>query len=341
MKAIFLIFAVIIVQPLSGQTLGGSAAYNFLRLPTSAMQNAAGGLNVSYKTDDAGYSMYNPALLDRELHGQVSTSYLSIAGTVNNYSAAGVLHSVKLNTTFGAHIIFFDYGATPATDAAGNQSGTFRPSDFSIHLSASRQYINRWQLGGTAKIISSIYGQYRSSAIAFDVGVHYASSDSLFNAGVLAKNMGIQLKSYAGESEELPFDLQAGITKRLAKAPLAFSFTAHHLHRFNITYNDDQFNTDNGFNSNNNLFNNLFNHFVFSTHLFLGKQLEATIGYNHLRRTELVIPDAANGLTGFSAGLRLKFDKLQVIYARSAYQNGIALNHFGLNLWLNKTGLLQ
>ncbi|MFL5808788.1 MAG: hypothetical protein ACJ749_04655, partial [Flavisolibacter sp.] len=153
---------------------------------------------------------------------------------------------------------------------------------------------------------------------------------------LLAKNMGGQLKTYAGEFEDLPFDFQLGITKRLAGAPLGFSFTAQQLHHFNISYNDTAFNNENGIVSENKFFNKLMNHFVIATHIYLGNNLEATIGYNHLRRSELNIASAANGLNGFSMGLRVKFSKLQVMYARSNYQRNIAYNQFGLTVQLNQ-----
>jgi len=60
--------------------------------------------------------------------------------------------------------------------------------------------------------------------------------------------MGTQLSTYNGTAvkEELPFDLQAGISKRLENAPFQFSVTAHHLHRFDIFYNDTLFNAQEG-----------------------------------------------------------------------------------------------
>ena len=147
--------------------------------------------------------------------------------------------------------------------------------------------------------------------------------------------MGAQLKTYTGEKEDLPFDLQVGITKRLAKAPFGFSLTAHQLHNFNITYNDTTFNNDNGFEQPSG-FSKVFNHFVIATHIYLGQHLEATIGYNPLKRQELSVPGAANGLAGFSAGLRIQFSKLQILYARSTYQKGIANNQIGITAQLNK-----
>jgi hypothetical protein len=78
------------------------------------------------------------------------------------------------------------------------------------------------------------------------------------------------------------------------------------------------------------------NHFVVASHIYLGNNLEATLGYNHLRRQELNIGSSGNGLNGFSMGVRLKFSKLQVLYARSNYQRNISYNQLGLTLSLKE-----
>ena len=335
------IFTLIILFncPVCAQTLGGNAAYNFLKLPSSPMLTAAGGFNVSYKISEVGHSANNPSLLDAEVSSQVNASFNAFLGNIKTYSLTSAHHVNKINTTFGGHIYYVDYGSIPATDAAGNRSGEFRPVDFVAQISAARKYLERWSYGGTIKFINSSYGQYSSNAIAVDFGLLYQDSLNGFSASMLAKNMGGQLKTYAGEKEDLPFDLQVGITKRLAKAPFGFSLTVHHLHNFNISYNDTVFNNDNGF-SPPSSFNKIFSHFVLATHLYLGKHLEATIGYNHLRREELSIPNSGNGLAGFSAGLRIQFSRLQILYARSTYQKGIGYNQIGITAQLNKlTGL--
>jgi hypothetical protein len=318
------------------QTLGGSSAYNFLKLPSSPLLTAAGGVNTSYKTNEVGLTANNPALLSSDLHTQLGLSFNSFLAGIKTYSLTGAYQYDKLNSTFGAHIYFVDYGSIPNTDAAGNVNGNFHPVDYVVQVSASKKYLDRWNYGASLKFINSNYQLYKSSAIAFDFGVLYSDSSKQLFASVLAKNMGVQLKTYAGEAEDLPFDLQIGITKRLSKAPLGFSFTAQHLHQFNIIYNDDSFNTDNNFSSGNNLFNKLFNHIVIASHIYLGNNLEATLGYNHLRRQELNIGPSGNGLNGFSMGVRIKFAKLQVLYARSNYQRNVSYNQLGLTLHMNQ-----
>lgn len=330
-----LVLACFLSSSCFSQTLGGRTVYNFIKLPASPIIAAAGGSNVSYRTNEVSVSSANPALLQPDLSTQINASFNTFLAGIKTYSLSGALQNKKLNATLGGHIYYVDYGNIPATDAAGNLSGEFRPRDFVAQISAAKKYLERWMYGATIKFISSSYASYSSSAIAVDVGVLYFDSSRNLTASFVAKNMGAQIKTYAGQNEDLPFDLQAGITKRLAKAPFAFSFTANHLHRFDISYNDTLFNSANGFTSPSSI-QSLFNHFVLATHIYLGQNLEATIGYNHLRRQEFSTPDAANGLAGFSAGLRVKFSKIQILYARSTYQKGISYNQIGITADMNK-----
>lgn len=320
----------------STQTLGGNAVYNFLKLPATPLLTATGGVNASYKTGEVGFSSNNPSLLNESLHSQMNVSFNSFLGGIKTYALTGAYHYNKYKTTFGGQLYFVDYGSLPQTDAAGNVMGEFRPVDFVFQLSAGKQYTDKISYGASLKFINSNYGQYRSSAIALDAGVHFSDTSKGFSAGLLIKNMGTQLKTYAGEGEDLPFDLQVGITKKLAKAPLGFSLTAQHLQRFDIFYNDTLFNNENSLTSNNNFINKLMNHLVVATHIYAGSHLEATIGYNRLRRSELNIGTSGNGLNGFSLGLRVMFQKLQVLFARSSYQKNVTYNQLGITIHLNR-----
>lgn len=322
------------------QTLGGSTVYNFLRLSNTPQLTGLGGINVSNQSSDIGLAWHNPALLRPAMHTQANFVFNAFYGGIRNYHLlAGFRHEV-LETTFAVGVNYFNYGSVPETDMLGNRSGDFRPSDYVVQISASRQYLERWYYGASIKFIYSNYGQYRSSGLALDAGISYADTASLIQASLVIKNMGAQLKAYTGTpSGDLPFDLQAGISKRLARAPLQFSLTAHHLHQFDILYRDTAFNNENGFEQNMGdqkfTFDKVFRHIVLSTQLYISDKIELSAGYNHLRRRELSVGNTGNGLNGFSLGVGVLFKKLQVRYARSYYQNNIAYNQFGLSLRLN------
>ena len=320
----------------SAQTIGGSAAYNFLHLPSNVLLTAAGGVNTSYMTNEVGLASNNPASLNKQLHSQLNLNFNGFPGGIKAYSTTGAFYKNKADVTFGGHIYFIDYGTIPQTDAAGNISGDFRPVDFVIQLGAAKKYLEKWSYGLNLKFINSSYQKYKSSALAFDVGILYNDSANSLTASILAKNMGFQLKTFTGETEDLPFDLQIGLTKRLVNAPLGFSLTAQHVHRFNTVYNDTTFNNENGLQAGTSFFNKLMNHFVIASHIYIGNNLEAVIGYNYLRRQELNMGTSGNGLNGFSTGIRIRFQKLQVLYARSNYQKNIAYNQVGITLHLNQ-----
>lgn len=329
-------FVLLIPSFAFGQTLGGQSAYNFLKLPSSPILAAAGGVNISNRAGEVGLTAGNPALLNPEVSKLLNVSFNAFLAGAKGYSLTGALHAEKLQTAFGGHISYIDYGSLPNTDAAGNVMGEFRPVDYVVQVSAARQYLEKWNYGLSLKFIQSSYGQFLSSALAADVGVLYTDSANAFSASVLVKNMGAQLTSFAGEAEELPFDLQAGITKRLTKALLGFSLTAQHLQTFDILYRDTAFNRENNFTTSSSTFARLFTHLVLATHVYLGKNIEATIGYNVLQQKELSVGNEGNGLTGFSAGLRVRLPKLQILYARSGYQRGIASNQIGITAHLDR-----
>ncbi|MEO6000735.1 MAG: type IX secretion system protein PorQ [Chitinophagaceae bacterium] len=340
-KFFFTLLSIGFFYNVHAQTIGGNSIFNFLKLPATPQLTGLGGINVSNISNDLGLSFNNPALLRPSMHTQLTTDFNSMYAGIKNYHVMmGYCHP-KLETNFAFGVHYIDYGSITQTDAAGNILGSFRPGDYVIQLSASRQYLEKWFYGTTIKFINSNYGLYRSNAIAMDAGVAYYDSSLLLQASLLLKNMGVQLKKYDGTTgDDLPFDIEMGITKRLENAPIQFSITAQHLHQFDIRYNDTSFNNDNGFNQSgkNDKFiaDKIFRHFVVAVQFYVGDYIEITTAYNHLRRSELNIYNSTNGLNGFSLGLGALFKKMQIRYARAYYQNNTAYNQFGINLSLNE-----
>jgi hypothetical protein len=335
-KGLFLMLCVSLGCPLTSisQTLGGNAAYNFLKFSPSPQLSALGGVNISNINRDISLSFHNPSLLREDMHGQFSANFTSFYAGIKNIHALAGYRKENWATNFSAAVDYFHYGTTTQTDASGNVMGTFNPSDYVVQLSASRKYLERWYYGAAFKFIHSSYGQYRSSAIAVDFGLNYYDSSSLLQIGFAAKNMGSQIQTYAGTPEDMPFDLQLGITKRLKGSPFQFSVTAQRLQTFDILYNDTLYNANNGAEVNNGFFNKLIRHFIFGTQVFVGDKLEFTVGYNVLRRAELSVVNSSNGLTGicFGAGVTLK--KFQFRYGRAQYQSNTGVNQIGINVIL-------
>ncbi|MFT3935546.1 MAG: type IX secretion system protein PorQ [Chitinophagaceae bacterium] len=331
-----IVTSIAMLLPASAQTLGGSAAYNFLLLPNTAQLSALGGINVSNISTDAGMAFNNPSLLREDMRNQLHLSFNNMYASVKNYHSAYAFRYDKWKTNFLAGVHFIDYGNITQTDASGNIYGNFRPTDYAAQISASREYEEKWYYGLAVKFISSNYGIYKSNAIAIDVGVSWYDSSRLLQVSLLAKNMGTQLKKYRNSTaDDLPFDIQLGITKRLANAPVQFSLTAHHLHQFNIQYNDTAFNNSNDLSSYSGSFSldKVFRHLVGAAQVFVSNRLEITLAYNYLLHKELSIANTSNGFTGLSFGAGILFTKMQLRYARNHYQNNTGYNQLALNLF--------
>ncbi len=327
MKRLIFLLPALLAGKSFAQTLGGNAVFNFLNQPNSAKLSALGGVNISSIGNDAGMVFHNPALLKDGMDAQVSSSFNSFLAGIRNYSSTAAWHLEGANTNLAGTVNYFDYGTIPQTDAAGNILGTFRPVDYVVQVSASRNYKEHFRYGVAMKYIQSAYGQYRSSGIALDVGLSYYDSLNGLQASVVVKNMGTQLSTYdgSGKKEELPFDLQMGITKRLQNAPFQFSFTVHHLQAFNTYYNDTSFRAaegELGYNS-NNLLQKIFSHVVIATEIFAHEKLHFTIGYNFQRRQDLNAYSLTSGLNGFSFGTSVLLSKLHIHYATGFYQRNM------------------
>lgn len=321
------------------QTLGGNAVFNFLTQPNTAQLSALGGVNISSMGNDVGMAFHNPALLRPAMHRQVNTSFNSFVAGIRHYSATGAYWLDRPGLNLGVGVQYLNYGSLVQTDASGNILGNIRPNDYMVQLMASKQYMERFRIGVSAKLIRSEYGAYRSTGLAADIGLTYTDTAALFQAALVVKNMGVQLRAYepGKQKEELPFDVQAGISKKLANAPIQFSLTAHHLHRLNIQYNDTAFNAAEGDLRSNGL-QKVFSHLVLSSQIDLSEFVELNLGYNFLRRQDLNVFGATGGLNGFTCGVGVLLRKLQIRYATGFYQQNM-FHQFSLNFNFSGTPL--
>ncbi len=298
-------------------------------------------MNISQQNNDLSLALQNPALLRSSMHTQLQVNYAGYFAGVKYTHFAMAYHVGSLQTTFATSLQYVGYGEVTHTDAAGNVLGTFRPGDFAWQVSASRKYLEKWYYGLSVKYIRSRYMQYRATGIGTDVGIAFQDTARGWQAGLMAKNMGSQFTSYGAEKEPLPFDLQIGISKRLAHLPLQLSATLHHIYQFDIRYADPAYEEGtiigNGdtIRTRGGAGDKIFRHFVLAAQFEVGRYVELTAAYNHLRRRELSLLNQ-QGLGGFSFGIGVIVQKIQLRFARSWYQRAVAFNHLGISLPLNQ-----
>ena len=182
----------------------------------------------------------------------------------------------------------------------GTQTGEFSAKDMAVGGSFAYALSEKFSGGITAKFVASYIGQYNSLGAAVDLGLNYYDSDRELSLSVVARNLGGQLSAYEDDFERMPFDLQAGVTKRLLNSPLRLSASL-------VRLNDWEY--------------GLGKHLVVGADLILSPQFYIAAGYNAMRASEMKI-SADDGASAYGAGLSigggllLQRLKLHVAYAK-------------------------
>ncbi len=330
---ITLVSLLLIFNISKAQTTAGNAVYNFLELPYSAKITALGGLNISSIGNDLGLAMYNPSLLNDEMDHQLYIGIKPYFAGIQQYDLMSAQNWANKKISWGVGVHYLDYGNINMTDIAGNDIGQMHPSDYAVQFSASSDYIPNIRIGSSLKYIHSNYGLYKSSAVAIDIGLKYLTSNNLSQVSLLVKNVGMQIGNET-HKQDLPFNLILGWTKKMEYAPIQFSLTADRLSVWNNAYYDPIFAQTHNATAPSQI-QNVFNHLTIGSEIFIGQQVDIDLGYNIIRRYDLNIQDQSNGLNGFSAGIGLKFERMNLQYGGSFFQSNL-YHHFSLTYQLKK-----
>ena len=317
---------------LFAQSTAGNAVYHFLKLPYSAKTTSLGGLNISSIGNDLGLAMMQPALLSTKLDGELQVSVKPYFAGIQQYDLNGA-NKLKSDWVIGWGVHYMDYGSIEQTDVLGNEYGSFSPNEYSIQVGIAKTYLENFHFGTQIKFIQSNYGLYRSNGIAMDVGVRYLSPNNLSQWSLLLQNVGTQLK-YFQKKEELPLNLILGWSKKLENAPLQFSVTAERLSVWNDNYYDINFYNTEGYKKPGSL-QNVFNHLVLGSQLYIGQNFELDLGYHFARRFELNLPNQPNSLNGMSAGFSFPYKRVQFQYGTGFFQRN-SYHHFTLQYALKQ-----
>lgn len=280
---------------------GGESAFNFLRLPYSSRVAALGGRNISVIDDDLSLSMHNPALLINATDKTLDLSFMT-------YMSGSKVAGAAFNKTFGERSAgavaarYVDYGKFDGYTPDNIFTGTFRAMDIELDFIYCYLLSERWSGGVAGKFIYSQYESLNSLAIGVDLGLNYYDPDHDFSASLTFKNLGGQVMTFEEKHEIMPIDIQLGLTKRLAYAPILLSATLTDLHRWKSThfYNADG--------SKDNFGELLLKHITLGADILIGDNFYASVGYNYRMSREL---STGKGLAGFSLGAGLHINKVK------------------------------
>lgn len=341
----YLILACSIAPQLVFSQIGGRTTYNFLNLSPSARMTALGGSLISVVDEDPANAVYNPGLLNQQMHGGITfQNNFHFDGIYNGY--VGYAHHIdEWKTTAHAGVQFMQYGKFVRSDEFGNALGDFKASEMAISLGAAREIGSGLSAGLNLRFINSNLESYNSFGISADIGASYNNPERRLSAGFTLRNVGVQITPYEDTREDVPLDIQVGFSKRLKHLPFRLSVIAHSLNRWNLRYDspldDDETiligEESSGESSFNQGVDNFFRHFIFSGEFLIGKKevVKIRFAYNHQRRKELTV-GSLRSLAGFSGGLGIRIKQFGIDYGFGTYHIAGSTHHVGISTHISR-----
>ena len=330
-KTLNILLFSIIMLPCIAQT-GGDNVYEFLNLTQSGHVAALGGSNVSLQSADLNMVYHNPALLSSGMNKSIALNYVNYFAGIN-YGMAMYSESFQGTGNFAAGLTYLNYGTFTETDISGIITGTFRASEYAFSMIYSREIDTSFSIGVNFKPVLSYLERYTSIGFAFDFGATWHNHNNLFSAGIVIKNAGYQITSYAGEPhQKLPFEIQAGISQKLAYAPFRFSLTLRHLEKYDLTHQYLATGvTGTSETENSEFFENMMRHMILGAELIPHKNFYFCGGYNYQRRKELQV-DSKVSTVGFSWGFGINTSLLNIEFGRATYHLAGSSTHLSVIL---------
>ena len=319
-RILILFFAVGLQQ--SQAQNGAYQTFKFISINPSAKALSMGSVRTSQADNDLNSTLLNPAFLNPQNDKQASFSYLNYISD-SHLGLFSYARNHKLGM-FQASVLYYSGGKFVQTDETSTITGSFKVNETAFIGSWSKQLDSVLQVGASVKFLTSALETYRANAIAFDLGATYRHPNQQFTAGFVAKNIGFQMKTYAGKRANLPLDIQAGLSYKFAHVPFRFTCTAIQLNRYKLVYVDTSAAnnidpiTNQVVEPNKRIFGNIMNHFVFGGEILLLKSFQIRAGFNFKRRDELKVENYP-AISGLSLGFGLKLKKMQLNYGYARY----------------------
>lgn len=307
--------------------IGGNGTYKFLNMPSSARIAAMGGNFLAINDDDITLTLTNPSLISEDMHNKMGLSFIDYFTDIN-YGFAQYARTFDKAGSFVGTLQYINYGEFQEADEAGVLYGTFSAGEYALNIGWGRKLTPRWAIGSNLKFIYSHLESYNSFGMAVDLAGSYFSKDELFTSSLIFRNIGYQIVAYrSGDHEPLPFEIQAGLSKRFEHIPFRVSVLLTNLQKWNLRYEnpvnpsggiDPITGEANEINGIDEFADNLMRHVVVGGEVIIAKVLSLQGSYNYQRRQEMKIPQKLSTV-GFSWGIGLRLRQFQFNYARSAY----------------------
>ena len=322
LRCLILFVLTMFVVEFQGQTANG--AYGFLDMTSSARVAALGNTDLPIYDSDIQLGIYNPALINRDMHNDIVLSYVNYYADIS-HAMAQYCYSFEKIGTFTGTVQYHSYGYMKYADVSGNVEGAFEPSDYNIMIGWGRQLTPRLSIGANMKFAGIQYEHFKTFAIAVDVAGSYRSEQG-WMFSLTARNVGYEVYSnFEGERNKLPLRLSAGVAKRLEHVPFLFTVVYENIQKWDLSY-DDPLDLEGNYDPITGTMkekskveefaDNFMRHIVFGGEIYIGKNLILRAAYNYGMRQNLKTP-TAKGMCGFSYGVGINIWKFSINYSRS------------------------
>ena len=328
----FIIISVFLPNILFAQIQNSS--YNSLNLNNSSRVLSMGGDVISIVDNDVSLAFQAPSLLNKEMNRQMSFNFVDYVSDIN-FISFHYAQKISNNLMIFSGLDAINYGEFIGSDATGNSTSLFTANQQIFTLGTAKQISDKFTVGTNIKLLNSQLESYHSLSLSSNVSTTYFNKENNLAATLLFKNMGKPIKSYTSTSENLPFEIQLGLSKSLQHLPFRYSLVLHHLNVYDIS-NDYNLNTIYDLTSNTIIIKKETVAKKMLRHVILGgelnpfrKSLYLRAGFNFQRREDLKLSSSFS-MSGFSWGMGFSVKKIQINYSRSALHSSSVLNSFSL-----------
>lgn len=339
MKKYFLLFLLGLNFSLIQAQIGGNSVYKFLNLAGSAKQTALGGKVFTSLNGDIFQPAQNPAVLDSTMNNKLGANYSSYLSSLNYGNLAYARKIKKIGVVY-AGVSYINYGTFQYADESGERNGTFGASESALLLGyAYRIPKTNFKLGVNTKFIFSSLETYTSTGIALDFGFYYHNEKEGIETGLSLRNFGMQLSTYQGTKESLPFDINLTFSKMFLHAPFRWYVTFENLQKPKIAFVNTAHNTEdpNGdvVEENISFTDHFFRHLIIGAELFPRKRFNLRLGYNFRRFAELSL-QKQQFISGINFGFSLRLRKFEIAYGYGKYNLASNAHFFTATINLNE-----
>lgn len=275
----------------------GYAVFDFLRIPMNARAAALGNSFLTVRNDPAVIFM-NPGGLSTLEATSASIGFLKY---VQDFNAGYAAYGQQLPNIgwIGAGVTYINYGTFEGYDKFANPTGTFGAGDLAVSVGYGNRHENL-HYGAAIKFIYSSIASFNSTGLAVDAGVDYVFPKEELVLGLSVLSLGAQLSPYGETTEDLPFEVKIGVSKKLEHLPLTLMLNFHKLNE-----------------TRDNVFDRLSS-FSIGGEILFSEAFRGRLGYNNEMRRELKIGESAR-LAGFSAGFGLDISSYTLDYAFTSF----------------------